>query len=202
MVFIKRLLLIFFSVLMLPGCQEKGGNDAPGNGVTLDFYCQKCESVKVTGKGTLISLKVSGDKITANPLVKQQISEFLTKGPDGEVYNGGSVMRTILHCDKVCTGISIAASSKLFGIESGNDLSEHVIIHYSDNPFLFDKDCKMIGVLKEECTVKEFLSYHALMLPDMELLIDDNGQSCSGLSFTIKVSLEGGEEYTGSCTIN
>lgn len=200
--------LFFLSITILTlGCQNNKNLPTPGDGIDMVFSGLECETIQVHSEnkleGYMLYLAVKGNGIEADPIIEQQVRAYYSKSPQAEMYQGGSVLQNVIYCDKVCEGISITASADVLGRTAGEDLSEAFIIYYSDNPFLFDKDKKLIGVLEllKATTIQDYLSLKALMLPDMELYLNTSGASLSGIDFTVNVSLEGGKTMTTTCTV-
>lgn len=204
---IKKSLILLSIIILSLGCQKQKSYPTPGFGINLVFSGLECESIQVHSgekyEGYMLYLAVKGNKIEADPIIEQQVRAYYSKSPQAEMYQGGSVLQNVIYCDKVCEGISITASADVLGRTAGEDFSDAFFIYYSDNPFLFDKDKNLIGVLEllKATSIQDYLSLKALMLPDMELYLNTSGASLAGIDFTVNVSLEGGKTMTTTCTV-
>ncbi len=204
--FINRIVVFLFFFLLLLGC-KKENDTPPGEGVCLIFACLNCRDIEVSdctdNKRDVqerFLLSVIGPEVDADPSVEQQIREHLMK-QNGIDYSKGSALWHIRYCDKVCESISISASTRLFDVDAGNDLSDYFTIEYSNEPFLLDKDNKLVGQLEFGTTIKEYLSLKTKMLPSMELRMRHNDCLLSGVTFEFIVSLEDGTILSSFCNL-
>lgn len=202
-----RKYFILLSLLLPLGCQKENEYPAPGYGVDLNFYGLECSSIQVNGgkklEGYMVDLTVKGNRFEADPIIEQQVRAYYSNAPEAKAFQGGSTLQDVIYCDKVCEGISITASSEVLGRPAGEDLSDAFILFHSNNPFLFDKNLQLIGVLEmlKTTTIQDYLSCKARMLPDMELYLNTSGASLPGIEFAVSVTLEGGQTMTASCTL-